>query len=124
MPEPEETGPTFAGNAELKALAAAQGAGLPALADDFGLEVEALDGAPGIYSARLGRAEPRTSRSPCSGWHDELRERGGLERQPGPRANFISVLCLAWPDGETAAVRGQGLRPSRLAAAREQRFRL
>ncbi|MEZ0301306.1 MAG: non-canonical purine NTP pyrophosphatase, partial [Hyphomicrobiaceae bacterium] len=52
LPEPEETGTTFAANAELKALAAAKGAGLPALSDDSGLEVEALGGAPGIYSAR------------------------------------------------------------------------
>ena len=52
LPEPEETGATFADNARLKALAAAQGAGLPALADDWGIEVEALGGAPGIYSAR------------------------------------------------------------------------
>ncbi|MFX8676765.1 non-canonical purine NTP pyrophosphatase, partial [Acinetobacter baumannii] len=52
LPEPEETEPTFAGNARLKALAAARGANLPALADDSGLEVECLDGQPGIYSAR------------------------------------------------------------------------
>src|SRR5262245_37193583 len=52
LPEPEETGTTFAANAELKALAAARNSGLPALSDDSGLEVEALGGAPGIYSAR------------------------------------------------------------------------
>src|SRR5687767_10911976 len=52
LPEPEETGATFAANAKLKALAAAKGAALPALADDSGIEVEALGGAPGIYSAR------------------------------------------------------------------------
>ena len=67
LPEPEETGSTFAANAELKALAAARGAALPALADDSGIEVEALGGAPGIYSARWA-GPPRTSRWPCAGW--------------------------------------------------------
>jgi XTP/dITP diphosphohydrolase len=102
LSEPEETEPSFEGNARLKAFAAAQGSGLPALADDSGLEVKALDGAPGIYSARwagptkdFGLAMRRV--------HDTLAERGawnGGADGAGPRANFISVLCLAWPSGE------------------------
>ena len=97
LPEPEETEPTFAGNAHLKAAAAAKGAGLPALADDSGLEVECLDGAPGIYSARwagpgkdFGLAMKKVA--------DEVTAKKAWG-MPGPRANFISVLCLAWPDG-------------------------
>lgn len=105
LPEPEETGATFAANAKLKAVAAAKGAGLPALADDSGLEVEALGGAPGIYSARwagpskdFGRAMQRVA--------DEVRARAGW-LVPGPRANFVCALCLAWPDGETQLFEGK-----------------
>lgn len=103
--EPEETEPTFEGNAKLKAVAAAQGSGLPALADDSGLEVDCLGGAPGIYSARwagpkkdFGLAMRKVA--------DEITQRHGWSA-PGPRANFISVLCLAWPDGETAVFEGK-----------------
>ncbi|HEY1245169.1 MAG TPA: RdgB/HAM1 family non-canonical purine NTP pyrophosphatase [Hyphomicrobiaceae bacterium] len=106
LPEPEETGATFTANAELKALAAAEAAGLPALADDSGLEVEALDGAPGIYSARW--AGPTRNFSLAMQWlADEVRELGGWGRQPGPRANFTAVLCLAWPDGTADAFEGK-----------------
>ena len=109
LSEPEETEPSFEGNARLKAFAAAQGSGLPALADDSGLEVKALDGAPGIYSARwagptkdFGLAMRRL--------HDALAERGawnGSADGAGPRANFISVLCLAWPSGECRMFEGR-----------------
>lgn len=104
LAEPEETEVTFEGNAKLKALAAAQASGLPALADDSGLEVQCLRGAPGIYSARwagpgkdFGLAMQKvageiTARSAWTGFGSAAR---------GPRANFTSVLCLAWPDGET-----------------------
>lgn len=108
--EPEETEPTFEGNAKLKAVAAASGSGLPALADDSGLEVECLGGAPGIYSARwagpgkdFGLAMKKVSEEittrnawPAPGMY-------GL----GPRANFISVLCLAWPDGDAQFFEGR-----------------
>ena len=105
LPEPEETEPTFVGNAQLKARAAATGANLPALADDSGLEVDCLGGAPGIYSARwagptkdFGLAMKKVA--------EEVTARHGWSH-PGPRANFISVLSLAWPDGTTQDYTGK-----------------
>jgi XTP/dITP diphosphohydrolase len=103
--EPEETESTFEGNARLKAVAAAEGSGLPALADDSGLEVECLDGAPGIYSARwagpgkdFGLAMKKVA--------EEIAARNGWIAE-GPRANFISVLCLAWPGGDVRVFEGK-----------------
>ena len=97
LSEPEETEPTFAGNALLKARAAASGSGLPALADDSGLEVDVLGGAPGIYSARwAGPGKDFALAMRKVG--EEITARHGWAA-PGPRANFISVLCLAWPGG-------------------------
>lgn len=100
LPEPEETGTTFAANAELKALAAAQAANLPALSDDSGLAVEALGGAPGIYSARwagpgkdFGVAMERIERELAG--HDDR------------RAHFICALTLAWPDGHRETFEGR-----------------
>ncbi|HWB45309.1 MAG TPA: RdgB/HAM1 family non-canonical purine NTP pyrophosphatase [Hyphomicrobiaceae bacterium] len=96
LPEPEETGATFAANATLKAVAAARGANLPALADDSGLEVAALGGAPGIYSARW--AGPAKDFSVAMARVEaEVRARSGWTA-PGPRANFVAALCLARPD--------------------------
>ena len=105
LPEPEETGSTFAANARLKAEAAAHRAGLPALSDDSGLEVEALGGAPGIYSARWAGPSKDFSVA-MQRVAEEIRQRGGWQ-EPGPRANFIAVLCLAWPDGEVALFEGK-----------------
>ncbi|MCB1526375.1 MAG: RdgB/HAM1 family non-canonical purine NTP pyrophosphatase [Hyphomicrobiaceae bacterium] len=105
LAEPEETETTFAGNARLKAVAAARASGMPALADDSGLQVEVLSGAPGIYSARW--AGPRKDFSVAmQRVADEVSMRGGWERA-GPRANFISVLCLAWPDGDNEVFEGK-----------------
>jgi XTP/dITP diphosphohydrolase len=105
LPEPEETGSTFAANAELKALAAARGANLPALSDDSGLEVEALGGAPGIYSARwAGPGEDFAVAMRRVA--DEVRVLG-VWTEPGPRANFICALCLAWPDGSSELFEGK-----------------
>jgi len=105
LPEPEETGATFAENARIKAEAAALGAGLPALSDDSGLEVEALVGAPGIYSARW--AGPAKDFSVAmQRVADEVKQRGSW-KEPGPRANFTAALCLAWPDGEVALFEGK-----------------
>jgi XTP/dITP diphosphohydrolase len=110
LPEPEETGTTFQANAELKALAAACGAGLPALADDSGLEVDALDGAPGIFSARWAGAE-RDFGHAMQRLSDALSARGAWSGkqsgQPGPRANFTAVLSLAWPDGAVRSFEGK-----------------
>jgi len=105
LPEPEETGDTFVANAELKAVAAAQGSDLPALSDDSGLEVEALGGAPGIYSARWA-GEAKDFTVAMRRVAEEVRGRGGW-REPGPRANFTCALCLAWPDGATELFEGK-----------------
>lgn len=104
--EPEETETTFAGNARLKALHSAQATGLPALSDDSGLEVDALGGDPGVFSARwagpdkdFAHAMGRVQRA--------LDERGAWAVANGARANFIAALCLAWPDGETQVFEGK-----------------
>jgi len=104
LPEPEETGDSFEANAALKAHASAAASGLPALADDSGLVVPALDGAPGIYSARwagpgkdFGMAMARVE--------SELADR---DRS----AVFVAVLALAWPDGHAELFRGEA--PGRL----------
>jgi len=97
LPEPEETETSFEGNARLKAHAAARASGLPALADDSGLAVEALGGEPGIYSARW--AETPAGRdfghAMLTVW-DKLEALGAPEPR---RAAFICALTLAWPDG-------------------------
>jgi XTP/dITP diphosphohydrolase len=105
LAEPEETETTFEGNARLKALAAAKGAGLPALADDSGLEVDALGGAPGVYSARWA-GPGKDFALAMQLVHDALAEKGAWDGLP-PRANFISVLCLAWPTGENRLFEGR-----------------
>jgi XTP/dITP diphosphohydrolase len=103
LPEPEETGTTFAENARLKAAAAARAANLPAFADDSGLAVEALDGAPGIYSARWA-GEARDFAAAMRKVEAELQARGTGRRC---RAAFISVLCVMWPDGHTEQFEGR-----------------
>lgn len=105
LAEPEETEPTFDGNARLKALAAATASGLPALADDSGLEVDALGGAPGIYSARWA-GPGKDFALAMQRVHDALDEKRAWNGTP-PRANFISVLCLAWPTGEHRLFEGR-----------------
>lgn len=98
LQEPKETETTFRGNALLKAKFSAEGASLPALADDSGLEIEALNGAPGVYSADW--AGPTKDFSVAmAAVHEALEKKDAWKGAP-PRANFISVLCLAWPDGE------------------------
>jgi len=128
-PEPEETGATFAENAELKARAVASASGLPSLADDSGLVVPALGGAPGIYSAR---------------WAGPSRDFGAamarIERELAGRsraASFVASLALAWPDGHVECflgevtghlvfpprgVRGFGYDPIFVAAGRSETF--
>lgn len=92
--EPEETGTTFAANAELKARAAADTSGLPALADDSGLAVTALEGAPGIYSARWAGPSKDFSLA-MARVENELEERGAADRS----AKFVCALALAQPHG-------------------------
>lgn len=104
LPEPEETGDTFIANAELKALAAATKAGLPALSDDSGLAVDGLDGAPGIYSARW--AETANGRDFDFAMHKiemALHQKGDVPRT----ARFICALTLAWPDGHVESFEGK-----------------
>ena len=100
LPEPEETESTFEGNAALKARAACEATGLVCLADDSGLAVDALDGAPGIYSARWA-GEPRDFDRAMQRVHDEL---GG---NPDRTARFVSVIALARPDGSIVHYRGE-----------------
>jgi XTP/dITP diphosphohydrolase len=100
LPEPEETAPDFVGNARLKALAAAQASGLPALADDSGFSVAALGGAPGVVSARW--AGPARDFSLAM-----QRVQTEIGANPDRRAWFTAALCLAWPDGETATFLGR-----------------
>ena len=115
LAEPEETGKTFLDNARLKACAAALGSGLAALADDSGLTVDALGGAPGIHSARWAGPDRDFGRA-MQTVEDKLREcgtRSGHER----RAHFVCALCVAWPDGHVeefeAAVDGTLVWPPR-----------
>jgi len=108
LPEPDETGTTFEENAYIKAYAAAKATGLPALSDDSGLCVDALDGAPGVYTANwaetpdgsrdFGMAMQRTEVA--------LQEVGAAE--PSRRTGrFVAVICLAFPDGEAEYYRGE-----------------
>ena len=110
LPEPEETGTTFAENAKLKALASATASGLPALADDSGLEVVALGGRPGVYTADWAERqwfEGEKGRD----WYMAMGKVEGLLCEFGAdvdrSAAFVCTLCLAWPDGETALFEGR-----------------
>lgn len=105
LPEPDETGATFAANAEIKALAAAAAATLPALADDSGLEVAALDGAPGIYSARWAGAD-KDFTAAMARVEQELQARGA-DLPEARRANFACALAIAWPDAIHATFEGK-----------------
>jgi len=106
LPEPEETETTFAGNAQLKAHAAAEASGLPALSDDSGLAVDALNGDPGIYAARWAE------KPSCEGggrdfdmamWHvNDL-----MGDNPDRCARFVCALCLAYPQGDTRTYEGK-----------------
>ncbi|GJE11861.1 MULTISPECIES: RdgB/HAM1 family non-canonical purine NTP pyrophosphatase [Methylobacterium] len=102
LPEPEETGTMFAENAAIKARAAADATGLPAFADDSGLCVDALDGAPGIFSARWAGPAKDFDGAMARIFH-ELERRGAHSR----RAHFVSALVLAWPDGHTELFEGR-----------------
>jgi XTP/dITP diphosphohydrolase len=96
LDEPEETGKTFMANARIKAIAAAKAAGLPAFADDSGLVVDALDGAPGIYSARW--AGPNKDFNDAMSRIERLLQERGATMPDKRGAHFVSALCVAWPD--------------------------
>ena len=102
LAEPDETGTMFAENAAIKARAAAQATGLPAFADDSGLCVAALDGAPGLFSARWA-GKPADFAAAMTRVADELAQRGTQDA----RAHFISALVIAWPDGHEELFEGR-----------------
>jgi XTP/dITP diphosphohydrolase len=106
--EPDETGTTFEENATIKALASAKASGLPALSDDSGIVIDALDGAPGVYTANWAETADGTRDFAMAMEKVEkaLAERGATETKDRT-ARFVSVLCLAWPDGHTELFRGE-----------------
>ena len=105
LPVPEETETTFAGNASIKAHAAAKASGLPALADDSGIEIDALDGAPGIYTADW--AETPNGRDFMQAMTRAWTEVQASGAEPPYQACFNACLCLAWPDGHTETILGR-----------------
>jgi XTP/dITP diphosphohydrolase len=103
--EPDETGTSFRANAYIKAMAAAKASGLPSFSDDSGLVVDALDGAPGIHSARWAGANKDFAQA-MQTIEDKLQARGALT--PAARkAHFVSALCVAWPDGHAEEFEGR-----------------
>jgi XTP/dITP diphosphohydrolase len=118
LPEPDEIGATFVDNADLKARQAADLAGLPALADDSGLCVDALDGRPGIHSARWALVDPKVPPGAGPGEiqggrdfgramervHAELLE---VDEEAGRNAHFVCALCVCWPDGRAESFEGR-----------------
>jgi XTP/dITP diphosphohydrolase len=118
LPEPDEIGATFVDNADLKARQAADLAGLPALADDSGLCVDALDGRPGIYSARWALVDPSVQPEAGPGEVQGERDFGLAMRrvqdelaardpEAGRNAHFTCALCLCWPDGRAETFEGR-----------------
>lgn len=112
LPEPEETETSFAGNALLKARAACKATGLPALADDSGLCVDALDGAPGIFSARWGKTDKthidgRDFSGAMQRIYDEIKEKNGIGIDGTQTAHFTTVMALVYPDGREEVFEGK-----------------
>ncbi|HEY3224505.1 MAG TPA: RdgB/HAM1 family non-canonical purine NTP pyrophosphatase [Pseudolabrys sp.] len=105
LPEPRETGKTFAANARIKALAATRASGKASFADDSGLVVDALDGEPGIHSARWAGSD-KDFRAAMNRIQTLLIERGA--KSPDQRrAHFVAALCLAWPDDHVEEFEGR-----------------
>ena len=105
LPEPKESGKTFAANARIKALAAARASGKAAFADDSGLVIDALGGEPGIHSARWAGPD-KDFRAAMNRIQTLLIERGAKEPEQR-RAHFIAALCLAWPDNHVEEFEGR-----------------
>jgi XTP/dITP diphosphohydrolase len=110
LPEPAETGTTFAQNALIKAHSAAQASGHPVLADDSGLEVFALNRRPGVYTADWAQRQPFEG-PPGRDWYMAMGKVEGLLAELGPdvdrSARFVCTLALAWPDGAEAVFEGE-----------------
>ncbi|MDQ0560338.1 XTP/dITP diphosphohydrolase [Rhizobium mesoamericanum] len=106
--EPNETGTTFEENATIKALASAEAAGLPALSDDSGLVIDALGGDPGVYTANWAE-KPDGTRDFAMAMEkvEAALDKVGASKPEQRTARFVSVLCLAWPDGHTELFRGE-----------------
>lgn len=102
LDEPDETGKTFQANARIKAVAAANATQLPAFADDSGLCVDALDGAPGIFSARW--AGPTKDFNTAMARIERLLQERDAHEPEQRKAHFVSALCVAWPDGHLEEV--------------------
>jgi len=105
LDEPDETGDSFLANARIKAIAAAKSAQLPAFADDSGLAVDALDGAPGILSARW--AGPNKDFGVAMTRIERLLQERGATAPAQRKAHFVSALCVAWPDGHAEEFEGK-----------------
>jgi XTP/dITP diphosphohydrolase len=108
LPEPEETGTTFEENAYIKAHAAAMATGLPALSDDSGLMIDALQGAPGVYTANWAETPDGTRDFGVAMQRAEvaMQEVGAVNPEQR-KGSFVAVICLAWPDGEAEYFRGE-----------------
>jgi len=108
LPEPDETGTTFEENAYIKAFAAASATGLPALSDDSGLVIDALDGQPGVYTANWAELPDGTRDFGMAMQRAEVAMQEVGATEPAQRTGrFVAVICLAWPDGEAEYFRGE-----------------
>ncbi|MBI1621838.1 non-canonical purine NTP pyrophosphatase [Aquamicrobium zhengzhouense] len=107
LPEPEETGTTFEQNAYTKAFAAASATGLPALSDDSGLVVDALGGAPGVYTADWAETGNGRDFDMAMRKVEHLLQQEGATTPDKRTGRFVAVLCLAWPDGHAEYFRGE-----------------
>jgi len=108
LPEPDETGTTFEENALIKAFAAAQATGLPALSDDSGLVVDALGGQPGVYTANWAEKPDGTRDFGMAMQRTETALNDAGATTPEDRTGrFVAVICLAWPDGHAEYFRGE-----------------
>jgi len=106
--EPDETGTTFEENAAIKALASAKASGLPALSDDSGIVIDALGGAPGVYTANWAEREDGSRDFAMAMEKVETAlQKAGATHFESRTARFVSVLCLAWPDGHVEMFRGE-----------------
>jgi len=108
LPEPDETGTTFEENAYIKAYAAARATGLPALSDDSGLVIDALGGAPGVYTANWAETPDGTRDFGIAMQRAEVAmQEVGAVTPAQRKGRFVAVICLAWPDGEAEYFRGE-----------------